>query len=105
MLTWSCNNPQSTSKAEESQKLQAVTLTDDVPPSPDEVSDEQKTVLGSTAVFTPPILLANEPLTNAPLPVVKQKLIKDGRLSIKTPVLHNGKTHIDTVLKKYGGYY
>ncbi|MRT93643.1 DUF4349 domain-containing protein [Ancylomarina sp. 16SWW S1-10-2] len=37
--------------------------------------------------------------------VIKKKIIKDGRISIEVQELEQTKTHIDSLVKKYGGYY
>lgn len=37
--------------------------------------------------------------------IVKKKIIKDGRLGIKVKELQKAKTSIDTLVRKFGGYY
>lgn len=105
MLAWACNKPAAESKVEEVEKLQEMMAVDAVV-LPPELQKVEATGSGEHVKFSPPEIKANEePEVAVSLPVSKQKLIKDGRLSIKTNHLNAGKTYLNNLVKKYGGYY
>lgn len=106
MLAWACNGPNAEGKRKEVQDEQAVMmLNETVLSDKGEPINATVTELGNANAFAPSTLPPEDPSTKFAAPVIKQKLIKDGKLAIKTPALNEAKMYLDKLVKKYGGYY
>lgn len=53
----------------------------------------------------PPPALRNRAVTHSVIPVIKKKIIKDGKLGLQVRNLEAAKKQIDSLVKKVGGYY